>query len=397
MRGLPGELGEEQARLVREELDHILASPELAGSQVLKRLLAYLVEQTAAGNAADLKAITLSKTLFNRDPGEPAADNVVRTAAARLRSALSVHNMGRSSAQKVRITLPKGGYTPIFEFLETSAAAVAKRPARQWPKTPMAIAVVTFVAVAATTLWWVVPRASAARPAPTIYVEVYQDDPVDDASIAHRIRVGVPLALAQDGLARVVPTHLVSADLEDDWGLRLILHVTEEPTTVLAHLLDETGVIRWSTSHVISQSAPLEQAIKEIASGVLGDGGAVPALIARAHETGSRKVGCLALSQIAYRGFDVIDRQAALSCLRAHLDARPNDAAAWAALALHLASNGLEGDGAGDQVRHALVQAMARSPNGQLSPRAGSLLILLQGDAELADQPLNSEAVRAGM
>ncbi len=100
---------------VRNELDSLLASPSLRDSDLLKRFLRYIVENTLAGEGDQLKEYRLGVEVFGRDSSfDPKLDPVVRMAARRLRGKLQEHydNGGRSAL--VRIEVPKGAYATSF-------------------------------------------------------------------------------------------------------------------------------------------------------------------------------------------------------------------------------------------------------------------------------------------
>ncbi len=100
---------------VRSELERLLASPSLRDSDLLKRFLRYIVENTLAGEGDQLKEYRLGVEVFGRDSSfDPKLDPVVRMAARRLRGKLQEHydNGGRSAL--VRIEVPKGAYATSF-------------------------------------------------------------------------------------------------------------------------------------------------------------------------------------------------------------------------------------------------------------------------------------------
>ena len=75
---------------VRGALERILASPDFHASARNRRFLEYLVEETLAGRADQLKGLTLAIDVFGRDAAafDPERDPVVRIEAAKLRRSL---------------------------------------------------------------------------------------------------------------------------------------------------------------------------------------------------------------------------------------------------------------------------------------------------------------------
>jgi TolB-like protein len=105
---------------IRKELEHILASPALEASEKRREFLQFVVEETLAGRAGSLKGYTIAVSIFGRDESFDAqSDAVVRVEARRLRRDLDSYYMNAGNGDFVRISIPKGGYTPHFE--KTSA------------------------------------------------------------------------------------------------------------------------------------------------------------------------------------------------------------------------------------------------------------------------------------
>ncbi len=134
-------------------LKQVLASAEFTGSAQLSRFLSYIVENEA--EPARLKESVIGVAVFNRGASyDPKVDPIVRVEARRLRARLDEYYQNSGLRDPVRISLPKGGYSPSFELadIETQPAPVAapipaaplKRPRRF-----MAIAIVFSVLAAA--------------------------------------------------------------------------------------------------------------------------------------------------------------------------------------------------------------------------------------------------------
>jgi tetratricopeptide (TPR) repeat protein len=106
--------------LVRAELSAVCISPVFAPAPRLQKLLAFLVDQTLAGNP--LKESIIGVEVFNRDPGyDPKEDSIVRGEARRLRGKLIEYYAAEDSAHDVIIELPKGTYVPVFRAREIPA------------------------------------------------------------------------------------------------------------------------------------------------------------------------------------------------------------------------------------------------------------------------------------
>lgn len=146
---------------VRAQLKRILDSPALQGSPRRRELLHYLVEETLAGHADQMKGYTIALAVFGRaESFDPAADPVVRLEAGRLRRSLDTYYANSGKRDTLRISIPKGAYVAHFEVLpgvEPTApgsvpALEAKRPRlAQWIS---ALAAVALLGVAAMSWFW---------------------------------------------------------------------------------------------------------------------------------------------------------------------------------------------------------------------------------------------------
>ncbi|MBB6252018.1 hypothetical protein [Nitrospirillum iridis] len=100
---------------VREQVDRLGASPRFAGSERLLAFLHFIVEETLAGRGATLKEAVIGNAVYGREPPyDPRIDSTVRVEARRLRRKLEDHYAGPGRQDPVIITLPTGGYVPLF-------------------------------------------------------------------------------------------------------------------------------------------------------------------------------------------------------------------------------------------------------------------------------------------
>jgi hypothetical protein len=109
---------------IREQLQRLLAHPLFANSKRYPALLAYAVEQTLLGNAAELKERSIGIEVFGRAPTYDAnADPVVRITAGEVRKRLSLYYYDSSHAGELVVELPLGSYVPVFRQAEPVIAA----------------------------------------------------------------------------------------------------------------------------------------------------------------------------------------------------------------------------------------------------------------------------------
>jgi TolB-like protein len=112
---------------IRAELDRILASKGFSSAGRLSKLLRYVVEKTLAGETDQLKEYSVGVEVFERDGNyDPRLDSIVRVEAGRLRSRLDEYYRGEGASSPIRIGLPKGGYSAVFE---KTAAPSSQLPA----------------------------------------------------------------------------------------------------------------------------------------------------------------------------------------------------------------------------------------------------------------------------
>ncbi len=106
-----------RADAVLGSLKHILNSPEFKSAPQLQAFLHFVVDAALNDQTEKLKGITIAVEALGRDANfDPDKDPIVRVEAARLRSRLSKYYEGSGASDPVRISIPKGGYAPAFEF-----------------------------------------------------------------------------------------------------------------------------------------------------------------------------------------------------------------------------------------------------------------------------------------
>jgi len=105
---------------VNTQLAHILQSAEFRGSEKQKNFLRFIIDETLAGRASQLKGYTIAVTAYGRDENfDPQTDPIVRVEAGRLRRALANYYLTAGKNDPLRITIPKGAYVPVFEPLHS--------------------------------------------------------------------------------------------------------------------------------------------------------------------------------------------------------------------------------------------------------------------------------------
>lgn len=112
---------------VRAALDRVVADEGFRNSDRLTRFLRFTVDKTLAGEGAELKEYRLGTEVYDRGTDfDPRVDPIVRVEARRLRAKLQEYYEGPGRGDAVRITLPKGGYAPMFEPIASPVSARRK-------------------------------------------------------------------------------------------------------------------------------------------------------------------------------------------------------------------------------------------------------------------------------
>lgn len=129
---MPGD-GRVPPELVREHLEHVLASPQFRLSESLRQFLRYTVEAVLAGKGDDLKEYTIGVEALGRPPSfDPRQDTIVRVQGRKLRERLTAYYSSAGASQVCRIDYRAGSYAPAFstadETRTTSSQTVAVLP-----------------------------------------------------------------------------------------------------------------------------------------------------------------------------------------------------------------------------------------------------------------------------
>ena len=114
---------DERWRLVKR----ISISAAFVRSPRLAHLLLYLGEQAILDRKYLLTEQSLASAVFDRKTNfDPAADTIVRSQMVRLRQRLEDYFRDEGHSEHLRVSIPKGGYVPVFE--ETPPATAKEQP-----------------------------------------------------------------------------------------------------------------------------------------------------------------------------------------------------------------------------------------------------------------------------
>jgi len=101
--------------LIYAQLQKIFLCPEFAVSDILRRFLTYIIEETLGGRSNTIKEYTIAINVLNKPVSfKPQQDAIVRIHAGRLRRALNYYYKEPGISDQIEISVPKGSYVPVF-------------------------------------------------------------------------------------------------------------------------------------------------------------------------------------------------------------------------------------------------------------------------------------------
>src|SRR5664279_5314575 len=100
---------------IRAQLQKILLCQVFSVSDILRRFLSYIVEETLAGRSNTIKEYTIAVNVLNKPISfKPQHDAIVRIHAGRLRRALNYYYKEAGISDELEISVPKGSYVPVL-------------------------------------------------------------------------------------------------------------------------------------------------------------------------------------------------------------------------------------------------------------------------------------------
>ncbi|MBY0496378.1 MAG: tetratricopeptide repeat protein [Cyanobacteria bacterium] len=110
-------------KAVHLQLNRLLASKTFSQVERLKRFISFIIAETVAGRAGDLKEYVIGVQVFGKEPSfDPRTDPIVRVQARRLRTRLARYYRDEGNSDELIIDLPKGGYAPVFRVRDGAPA-----------------------------------------------------------------------------------------------------------------------------------------------------------------------------------------------------------------------------------------------------------------------------------
>jgi TolB-like protein len=348
---------------VRAELERLIADPEMKASARRRDFLRFIVEETLAGRAEQLKGVTVAQAVFGRDASfDQHAYPVVRIEARRLRRDLDCHYIDAGRDAAVRISVPVGGYVPHFERQRGAPAAFAREPkppapeaapARRAPRPRWALAVLAGLALLAAALaaaFW--PRQAQA---PGVAMAVLPFEAFADRADAGDLAGGLGPQLVTDlmrfpGLrlyaAPSAAAGLGAADAGRALGVDYVVSgsvaADDGSVRIGTQLVDvATSRVLWSKAYDVALSPQdLVAAQTDIAAAIASElgqpYGVVQSDFARRLADGAAATmpsyACVLRAQAYRRSFEPALYAPTLACLEAAVARDPDYAEAWALL-----------------------------------------------------------------
>jgi len=100
---------------IRQQLKRIFADPIFAVSDILKRFLSFITDETIDGRSNQIKEYTIGLNVLHKTFAfNPKEDAIVRIHAGRLRRALNNYYRTNGASDPIYISMPKGSYVPSF-------------------------------------------------------------------------------------------------------------------------------------------------------------------------------------------------------------------------------------------------------------------------------------------
>jgi len=132
------------AKTISAQTELVLSSSHFSRSVLLTRFLRFVVQLSLEGKSHELKEYRLGVEVFERgDSFDPRIDPIVRVQAAKLRAKLAEYYASEGRNDACVISIPRGGYTPVFTRIEALTESVASREQPNHPS----IAVLPFVSM----------------------------------------------------------------------------------------------------------------------------------------------------------------------------------------------------------------------------------------------------------
>jgi hypothetical protein len=166
-----------ERELLLEQINRLVGSHALHGSESLCKLLRYLAKHALDHPGTPIKEFQIATEVFGRSADfDPQLDSMVRVQAGRLRSKLTEYYSADGLEDPIVVELPKGTYVLSFHHRSPSGAkpnatiangvvgkdAIEKSTERRWGTEVISLSI--FLAAAITVIVWLLATRTSAPP-----------------------------------------------------------------------------------------------------------------------------------------------------------------------------------------------------------------------------------------
>jgi hypothetical protein len=135
---------EQDKTAILEQLDRLVGNPYFHHSKRYPSFLKFIVVETLAGRAENLKERTLGIEVFGREPDyDTTNDPIVRVTAAEIRKRIAQYYQEPGHEGEIRLSLPSGSYIPHFTKPASDTVSTAEPTPEPEPEELPKPAVVT--------------------------------------------------------------------------------------------------------------------------------------------------------------------------------------------------------------------------------------------------------------
>jgi hypothetical protein len=128
-----------------QQIDNIIKSHSLRGSESLCKLLQYLAKQSLYHPDAPLKEYQIATEVYGRPADfDPQSDSTIRVQAGRLRLKLVEYYAGEGAGDPILVKIPKGSYHLTFEARPIEPAGPQSVSPREAPASAVAAPTIPF-------------------------------------------------------------------------------------------------------------------------------------------------------------------------------------------------------------------------------------------------------------
>jgi hypothetical protein len=121
----------------RDLVERIIASPAFVKSPRLRSILLFICDLSLNGRNEEINELNIGAAVFGRAHNyDRSVDGIVRSHVSRLRHRLEQYFSEEGTGEPIRLSIPKGGYIPVFEQPQPPWAAHTLEPLAVQPSSP---------------------------------------------------------------------------------------------------------------------------------------------------------------------------------------------------------------------------------------------------------------------